>query len=182
MSMRFDLRAWLNPVFVETGTWKGDGVRRALKAGFERVISLEVHDPTFEAARAQFAGEPRVELVRGDSQHILADIVAPIAAPVTFWLDAHVMGEARGEKSCPLYDELDGLAAARGGRRADVVLVDDRRLFGRENGPWGGDIDEDEVAERLRAIDPAFVIDYLDGFVERDVIAAFRPEDFPRPI
>ena len=37
MSIKFNLRKYLHPVFIETGTYTGGGVQKALDAGFEQI-------------------------------------------------------------------------------------------------------------------------------------------------
>ena len=37
MSMKFDLKQFINPVFVETGSFHGGGVKHALNAGVDKI-------------------------------------------------------------------------------------------------------------------------------------------------
>ena len=45
MSMKFDLSRYSSDAFVETGTFHGAGVRRALECGFRRIDTIEVFEP-----------------------------------------------------------------------------------------------------------------------------------------
>ena len=38
MPINFDLSQYLNPVFIETGTYDGDGVTAALNVGFNTIL------------------------------------------------------------------------------------------------------------------------------------------------
>jgi len=44
MPIAFDLKQFLNPVFIETGLWRGHGVVAAIHAGFEKIYSIEVDE------------------------------------------------------------------------------------------------------------------------------------------
>jgi hypothetical protein len=39
--MKHNFAPFLNPVFIESGTYAGEGVLAAVKAGFPRIISIE---------------------------------------------------------------------------------------------------------------------------------------------
>lgn len=42
MPLKFDLKKYLNKNFVESGTYKRDGIQKALNAGFQKIYSIEV--------------------------------------------------------------------------------------------------------------------------------------------
>jgi len=112
--------------FVETGTFRGDGVCRALE-DFDRVYSIELNPMLHAAAVLRFRGDERVTILCGDSAKVLATL--EIKEPVCFYLDAHWSG--RGPQTpLPLLDELRAIA-----RRpyTDVVIVDDMRLMGKQS-------------------------------------------------
>ena len=110
--MNFDLEKYLNPVFIETGTYKGHGVQQALDSGFEKVYSIEVKKEFYEDCKNKFSkeiSEGKVNLVFGDSLECLKDIIKDIESPITFWLDGHggYSEVGTGIKACPLYEELE---------------------------------------------------------------------------
>jgi len=37
-----------NPVFIETGTYHGEGIQYALQAGFKNVRSVELSEPLYQ--------------------------------------------------------------------------------------------------------------------------------------
>jgi hypothetical protein len=120
-------------VFVETGTFQGEMIE-AQREHFQRLFSIELDRDLFEAARAKFADDSRVQLYHGDSGLKLGEAVRDLSAPALFWLDAHYsMGVTAGrEKDAPIIRELSWLAARR--QPKDVILIDDARLFGWEFG------------------------------------------------
>lgn len=175
MSMDFELADFANPVFVETGTFHGNGVRQALKAGFAKVISLEVHEPTFQENCRRFQqaiDEGSVELVLGDSGEVLESVLSGLDdSPITFWLDAHIQtqnGAGVGSEKCPVVAELRQIARARAANFSDTILIDDLRLIEDRRAGWAVDIGE--LYRTIWEINPAFSLSRLNGYVPHDVL------------
>ncbi|HZZ95336.1 MAG TPA: glycosyltransferase [Usitatibacter sp.] len=160
-------------LLVETGTFKGD-TAVAVLPHVERVITIEQSEALWREAAARFAGDARVEVVRGDSATELARIAASLAGqPVVFFLDAHwcVATHTAGKHSqCPLLEELD--AIGRLGPQS-VVLIDDARLF-LAPPPEPHDVTHwpsfDEIVRRLHVLSEQHEI-----MVVNDVIAFYPP-------
>ena len=127
------LKTFPNPVFVETGTYKGDGIMAALGAGFEQIISIE-NDLTHVArVESLFGRNPKVMLTIGDSRYCLWPSIMTIEQPCTFWLDAHGDGPITPESST-VPEEIG--AIRRHAIQTDIevghfVLINDMRLM-----PW----------------------------------------------
>ncbi|MBT8341608.1 MAG: DUF268 domain-containing protein, partial [Desulfatitalea sp.] len=152
IDMLIDLfKSHLNPVFIETGTALGRGVKAALRAGFNTVISVEQNGDLAEFNRARFADDPRVTIIHGESLSALSQILADLDTPATFWLDAHRTGGGLdgGGAPYPLLEELR--AIQRHPIRRHTLLIDDRRLFEQEFG-----IHEDQVRSVITSIDPGY--------------------------
>ena len=113
---------------VETGTYLGDMVE-ATKHIFTRVITVELDEDLHTRALARFRSDANVELIRGDSETILNQIVPTLDEPCLFWLDAHYSGgiTARSETDTPIMGELSAVLNRR--KLGDVILIDDARLF-----------------------------------------------------
>ena len=114
--------------FIETGTFTGEMVE-AMRPHFRRVISIEMSPEIHRDAVRRFAGDPRIELLLGDSAIVLPRVLQHIRDPALFWLDGHFMGgnTARSHDDSPVRHELRSLLAHR--VRGHVVLIDDARLF-----------------------------------------------------
>lgn len=161
-------------VFVETGTFKGDGAAAAA-ARFSRVITVESSESLWQEVKARFAAEPRVDARLGDSGDFLREVAPGLRGTATlFWLDAHwcVATGTAGEKSqCPLLAEIEAIGSLA---PASVVLVDDARLF-LATPPEPHDVTQwpsfDEVTRALRRLS-----DRHELAVVNDVIAFFPPE------
>jgi hypothetical protein len=113
----------VSPIFVETGTFRGDGVERALE-DYRMVFSVEADETLYRHAIKRFAGNPRVKLVHGDSGEFLESL--EIFQPVVFYLDAHWYGKG-DETPLPLLRELRAISKRP---YKDVVIIDDMRLMG----------------------------------------------------
>jgi predicted O-methyltransferase YrrM len=114
---------------VETGTYLGD-TAAALAPEFDALVTIELDPGLHQRARQRFAGVDKVICLHGDSGVLLPQIMARLAAPTLFWLDAHYSGPgtARGEVDTPVLAELRTIL--RHPSRGHVVVIDDARLFG----------------------------------------------------
>ncbi len=116
-------------VLVETGTFRGDMVRRAL-GRFRCIVSTELDAGLCAAARRRFARRPHVEVLEGDSARLLSGVLEDLDEPALFWLDAHHSGPGtagEGER-VPLEQEVRAIVAHPIG--GHVILIDDARLLG----------------------------------------------------
>ena len=146
------LQKYMNPCFIETGTFKGGGVKLALACGFSRIISIEI-DPVLYAEVAREYDEcDNVIIHHGDSTQIMMSILSFIHTPITFWLDAHIQESAVvGSYPVPLIQELNIISQMRRGSH-DTVMIDDRRLF--SGGGFWHNIREQDVMQLLREAYP----------------------------
>ncbi len=164
MARRHGLR-----VFVETGTHRGDTVA-ALRAVFQRLVTIELEPAKVAAARRRFAGDAGVEVLEGDSAQVLPGVVAGLAERALFWLDGHYMGPGSGDaaRRTPISAEIE--AVLRHKIRDHVILIDDARYFvGR-----GGYPRLDELRASVAALRPD-----LAWSVEHDVIRLEPPPSGP---
>ena len=102
------LEQYMNPVFVETGTFLGNGISYALECSFEKIISIDINENYVLGARRIFAEYPNVTVIQGDSNTCLWDAIKDIDKRITFWLDGHVfVGNEDEAFSCPIASELE---------------------------------------------------------------------------
>ena len=153
MPIKFGLRQFLNPVFVETGLYRGDGTRKALRAGFKKIYSIEIDRKWIRRARAQMPGHifsGRLVLIHGGSAERMHEVTAMIDTPATFWLDAHF-----GGKRNPLISELETILAHP--RNDHTILIDDLRMFEK----WH--VDRDRVEQLLLERQLVVDVDVVEG-------------------
>jgi hypothetical protein len=154
-------------VFIETGTYAGDGVTAAIKAGYRRIVSIELDDKMWaEARNRQFYPAPgdvvKIKLLWGPSQimlnhPIIKDVVK--GSSPTFMLDAHWCGEGTaGEPGHdPWIKELDCIYRIMNDDSAPwVVMIDDV--------PPEGDRGLGFVSSLIKSRWPDAVISYEKGF------------------
>jgi len=166
-------------VFVETGTFRGGGVRAALRAGFETVISIEPADAHYRECCARFADQRRsgqVVLIHGPSEERLEGAIADIDRPIVYWLDGHFLGVETGAMNCPIPAEVD-VILGRGIAADDVIMIDDVRLL-KNNAAWRGhQTDAAREFGRLILAAPGHAALFLDGYTAADIFA-LAPRSF----
>jgi hypothetical protein len=119
-------------IFIETGTFRGDTVAR-IAALVPNVISIELDETLWQVARQRFARRPNIQIMHGDSAHLLAAVVAELRGRALFWLDGHYSGPstALSNDPTPIMAELKTILASDLGH---IVLIDDARVFGESDG------------------------------------------------
>jgi hypothetical protein len=115
-------------VLIETGTYLGDMVE-AQKNKFNRIISIELGQKLWANAVERFKQHDHITILQGDSGQMLNSITSQLNEPAIFWLDGHYSGDitAKGEKECPVLNEIDAIFAYK--QIPHIILVDDARLF-----------------------------------------------------
>jgi len=115
-------------IFVETGSFHGDTIE-SVKNIFPEIHSIEISKELFDNCAKRFEDDIHVHLYHGKSPELLRKIRKKIKKNALFWLDAHWCEAINtgGKKSqCPLIDEIKAITPLR---EADVVFIDDARLF-----------------------------------------------------
>jgi len=115
-------------VLVETGTYLGTMVE-AQKKRFQKIYSIELDVDLFNKAAKRFKKDKNVVILKGDSGKVLPNILLEINEPAIFWLDGHYSGgiTAKGEKECPIYEELDAIFQSK--KFNHILLIDDAGDF-----------------------------------------------------
>lgn len=162
-------RKHLNPIFIETGTFRGEGLDKALQAGFPEVYSIELDVTLYQQCRRKFASRRNVHLFQGDSSSKLALILPHIDEQITFWLDAHFSSgvTAMGTTHTPIIDELHVIA--NHSIKTHTIMIDDVRLFGTAEFDF---VSLEEIVDEILKINPKYSIFFEDGHVQNDVLVA----------
>jgi hypothetical protein len=115
-------------ILVETGTNQGL-TPAALHSVFDRIFTIEIYQPLYDAAKKMLSKYPNVTCFRGDSTDVLPLILGKIDKPALFWLDGHYSGPGTGHgtESTPIREELEIIFKDG---RPHVIYVDDARIFG----------------------------------------------------
>lgn len=122
---QFNLRT-----LIETGTCYGDMVLAAI-SHFDRIISIEVFEPLYLAAKHKFSRFYHTTIIHGDSGKLLPRILESVSDPCLFWLDGHyvpgTIESAKGDLDTPIMQELECILDHR--IQDHVILIDDARCF-----------------------------------------------------
>lgn len=119
-------------IFIETGTYHGDTVN-FLKKYFKKIISIELDEKLHQKAAARFKDWPNINVVKGDSSIVLAQVSRKINQPIIFWLDGHYSaGEtAKGDLNTPIIKELETILEHP--IKNHTILIDDARCYVGQN-------------------------------------------------
>lgn len=159
-----------NPVFIETGSYIGDGIQFAVDAGFKQIYSIELSEKYFEISSKRFSNNPNVKVIKGESQEILWDLIKDIKSPITFWLDGHYSSgdTAKGKFVAPLLQELECIKSHD--IKTHTILIDDLRCWNVYN-PSHGFTTEDLIV-KIMEINSKYKIEYIDGYAKNDILSA----------
>jgi hypothetical protein len=181
MSIKFDLKEYHNAIFFETGTFKGDGIEKAIDAGFERIISIEIFKPFYEKARKKFRKNKQVKIYLGNAEKLIPNLLRHVDCNVTFFLDSHIQPDenyifGKGPTPCPVLKEIS--AIGQHFLKTHTILIDDRRLLGsdhwnRQAGVDGNAPTEEQVKNACLDINSRYQFRYEAGYQPEDVIVAY---------
>jgi hypothetical protein len=148
-------------IFVETGTYGGDGVQKALEAGFEEAYSIDINPICIRDALQRFKDQKNVHLQVKDSSYQLWDIIEGIEEPVVFWLDAHngfPDPNATNVKNTPLMEELDQIK--KHPIKNHTILIDDLHCCETLLFDF---LTLDQITAKVLEINPEYVIRFVPG-------------------
>jgi hypothetical protein len=167
-------RRYPNKWFVETGSYKGDGIQCAIDAGFSNIRSIELSANLFRYCWRRFSKTDKrhsITVLHGKSENELPKSIQGIKKPITFWLDAHYSEgcTAKGDEMSPILKELAIIAEHP--VKTHTILIDDVRQFGTKH---FGFIRENQIVEVLKKINPDYKLTYDTGDkkFQHDVLVA----------
>ncbi len=79
------------PTLVETGTYYGEMIA-AVRSRFRRIYSIELDPRLAGLAQERFRDDADVEVIQGDSQVVVPELLQRINQPCLWWLDAGYCG------------------------------------------------------------------------------------------
>lgn len=149
-----------NYYFVETGTFGGNSVMKALETGrFQEIYSMDIDLSFVLYSRARFPSNPHVHIVQADSSKDLAEIIRPLDKPITFWLDAHMNPPGpKGKKNTPLLEELEQIKHHP--IKTHTILIDDLHCCGTILFDF---LTKKDIIRKVLEINPDYIIEYVAG-------------------
>jgi len=161
-----------NKIFIETGSFNGDGIETALKTNlYSKIYSIELSKFYHDKCTNRFIRNNKVNIVFGDSGLMLKELLKDINEPCTFWLDGHYSAgnTACAEDYCsPIMLELESIKNhTHKGVKNHVILIDDMNGFTEKmidenikiNGKCGYVL-KNELENKIREINKDYRIVY----------------------
>ena len=175
MPINFDLEEFSNnEIFIETGTFYGDTVNKAINLGFKEIYSIEYDKLRYEECKKKFEQYNNVTIIHGDSTIEIPKLLKKINKPATFWLDAHYNAD-NGEcsdKWCPLKEELESIKEHY--IKNHTILIDDMRFMdGKEfvcKGRLRSMPHKEIILKIVKEINNEYELSMLDGIIANDVL------------
>jgi len=156
-----------NNIFIETGSYRGDGVQLAIDAGYGVLYSIDNDIVNVLNCQDTISGPL---FLLGESAPILAKVLqAAYQGPATIWLDAHwqmLEGTEPGANPFPLLDEL--AAIKKYGRNDNTILIDDMLIMQYDIVGYS----KKEIEAALLDINPAYKLTYLPNPVINGILVA----------
>jgi len=148
-----------NYYFVETGTYRGQGIRFALRANFSEIHSVEISRKFAKKAKSVFARYKNVHIWEGDSGKILWDVIKDMDSPITFWLDGHNgTPDPNGGKNTPLLEELEQIKWHP--IKKHTIIIDDMHCCDKILFDY---LSKEDIIEKILEINPDYEITYVAG-------------------
>ena len=149
----FEKYKFNHTIFFETGTHHGDGVSKALKLKFDKILSVEIDQKYFLECYDKFTEEiiqGKVHLFFGDSNARMNHMLKLIKTPALFWLDGH----PDGVSGSPLWEELKSIENHH--IKTHTILIDDIPIY----------FDSKQVEDKLLKINPNYIFTYENAVNE----------------
>ena len=160
----------MNPVFIETGSYTGNGIQEALDANFGKIYSIELSEKYFNLCCERFNKNKNVHIIRGDSGIVLYDLIKDINETITFWLDGHCSegDTAKGIYYTPLIQELEQIKKHH--ISTHTIIIDDMRLWKEDDIKIG--FGKNRIIEIIMEINNNYQLIYENGYVNNDILVA----------
>ena len=182
MPVKFDLKKYKNKIYVETGLFMGESLKKALDSGFEILHSIDINKNYIEQSERNFRteiSENKIFLHLGSSTEVLPNLLSKIDEKVTFYLDAHDLDYPGIEKNkyeiieeCPIIRELETIKNHN--IKNHTIMIDDLRMFENNYG-WasGYEITIDVIKNKILEINSNYKFIFEEGIEQNDVLVAF---------
>lgn len=116
-------------IWIETGTYLGTTTRFLLKLA-SKVYTIEPEARLADAAAYKFRNT-KIEVLKGESEKILPDLLPELNGNISFWLDGHYSAGItyKGDQEFPVKMELKCIEENLHKFEAISILIDDVHCF-----------------------------------------------------
>lgn len=168
-------------IFVETGTFRGDGVNKALTLGYDKIYSIELDKKRYKPLAQKFEDDDEVILIQGNSEEKFPELMDKINKRCTIFLDAHYCGDdgEKADKWSPIREELNYLKT-HPIKNHTIILGDwacqNNTHFDKKSGIETGYLGQDNTIKKIKKInkDYKFALEY--GSIKDDILIAYIDE------
>jgi len=168
------LSKYPNRYFIESGSYRGDAIQKALDAGFQQIRSMDIDKENvtfchhrFDLYRGKY---PNILVRHGDSSKDFFQLFGGVQEPITFWLDAHSQlfeDEIEMGEPFPLLKELEQIE--RHPIKSHTILIDDILVLTHPDVTgWS----RQTIEAALMNINPAYRIEYIANPVKNNLLIA----------
>jgi len=168
-------------IFVETGTFRGDGVNKALTLGYDEIYSIELDKKRYKPLAQKFEDDDEVTLIHGNSEKEFPKLMDKINKRCTIFLDAHYCGDdgEKADKWSPIREELNYLKTHP--IKNHTIIIGDwacqnNTHFDKKSGIETGYLGQDNTIKKIKKINKnyKFVLEY--GSIKDDILIAYIDE------
>lgn len=155
-------------LFIETGSYLGEGIDVAIESGYDQIYSIELSDHYYNFCLKKFNNNNKIKIIKGCSEDQLPILLKNINSQCDFWLDAHYsMGNtALGPKICPLYEELESILKHRPDH---TIIIDDVRFMDTD---WWENISKDKIINFILSANKNYKFYFENGYQQNDILVA----------
>ena len=157
-----------NAPWVETGTYLGK-TTNFLRSRYPHVYSIEPEISLYNSAKKRFNGY-NVTLYNDVSENVLPKLLRNMSGNINFWLDGHYSEGItfKGEKNCPIEDELNAIEINLINFNKITILIDDVRCFLSENSKYSDYPSIDYLVDWARRLKMSWRIEHGIFIIKRD--------------
>jgi hypothetical protein len=155
-------------IFIETGSYRGDGIQLAIDAGYDEIYSIDNDKANVDYCAQRFDADSRVTLLHGNSPEVLHELLQGVTEPVMFWLDAHSQMFEGEEDNYPLLAELVAIQSHH--IKNHSILIDDFLMMTHPDVTgWMKEI----IISGLSIINSEYHYEYLSNPIKNNVLYAY---------
>lgn len=168
-------------IFVETGTFRGDGVNKALTLGYDEIYSIELDKKRYKPLAQKFEDDDEVTLIHGNSEKEFPKLMDKINKRCTIFLDAHYCGDdgEKADKWSPIREELNYLKT-HPIKNHTIILGDwacqNNTHFDKKSGIETGYLGQDNTIKKIKKINKNYKFALEYGSIKDDILIAYIDE------
>lgn len=183
MPLGFDLKKYKadTTIFVETGTFQGDAVNKAINCKYKKIYTVEIDKKRYEKMVREYEDYDEVVFFHGNSGIVFPKIMDNIKEKCTIYLDAHYCGDnaEKGDKWSPIREELNYLKTHRIKNHTIIIgdwICQNNTHIDEQSGLETGYMGHEKTLRKIKKINNKYKFSLEKGCCEDDVLVAYIDE------